>query len=49
MRERERGTIEQLIVTPIRSWELILGKLMPYVILAFVETIEIIADRSLLV
>ncbi len=42
VRERERGTIEQLIVTPIRSWELILGKLLPYVILAFVETFEII-------
>jgi len=27
--ERERGTIEQLIVTPIRSWELILGKILP--------------------
>ena len=42
VRERERGTIEQLIVTPIRSWELILGKLVPYVILAFVETFEVI-------
>lgn len=42
VRERERGTIEQLIVTPIRPWELILGKLLPYVILAFVETFEII-------
>jgi len=26
VRERERGTIEQLIVTPIRSWELLVGK-----------------------
>lgn len=42
VRERERGTIEQLIVTPIRSWELILGKLLPYVILGFIETVEII-------
>jgi ABC-2 type transport system permease protein len=42
VRERERGTIEQLIVTPIRSWELILGKLLPYVILAFVETFEVL-------
>ena len=42
VRERERGTIEQLIVTPIRSWELGLGKLLPYIILAFVETFEII-------
>ena len=42
VRERERGTIEQLIVTPIRSWELIVGKLLPYVILAFIETFEIL-------
>lgn len=31
VRERERGTMEQLIVTPIRPVELILGKLVPYV------------------
>ncbi|MBL8077533.1 MAG: ABC transporter permease [Anaerolineales bacterium] len=42
VRERERGTIEQLIVTPIRSWELVLGKLLPYAILGFVETFEIL-------
>jgi ABC-2 type transport system permease protein len=43
VRERERGTIEQLIVTPIRSWELIVGKLMPYLILGLFNTIEILA------
>ncbi len=43
VRERERGTIEQLIVTPIRSWELVLGKIIPYAILAFLDTIEVIA------
>ncbi len=42
VRERERGTIEQLIVTPIRSWELVIGKILPYVILAFFDTLEII-------
>jgi ABC-2 type transport system permease protein len=42
VRERERGTIEQLIVTPIRSWELVVGKILPYVILAFFDTLEII-------
>lgn len=31
VREKERGTMEQLIVTPIRPVELILGKLVPYV------------------
>jgi drug efflux transport system permease protein len=42
VRERERGTIEQLIVTPIRSWELVVGKILPYAILAFVDTFEIL-------
>ena len=43
VRERERGTIEQLIVTPIHSWELVIGKVVPYVILAFVDTLEVLA------
>lgn len=43
VRERERGTIEQLIVTPIRPWELLVGKLLPYVILAFINTLEVLA------
>ena len=42
VRERERGTIEQLIVTPLRSWELIIGKLTPYVIISFLNTLEIL-------
>ncbi len=43
VRERERGTIEQLIVTPIRPWELVVGKLLPYVILAFLNALEVMA------
>jgi ABC-2 type transport system permease protein len=43
VRERERGTIEQLIVTPIRPWELVVGKVLPYVILAFINTFEVLA------
>lgn len=35
VREKERSTIEQLIVTPIRSAELILGKLVPYIIIGY--------------
>ena len=34
VRERERGTMEQLIVTPIRSWELILAKIIPYILVS---------------
>ncbi len=43
VRERERGTIEQLIVTPIRSWELIVGKLLPYTALALFNAVEVLA------
>jgi ABC-2 type transport system permease protein len=43
VRERERGTIEQLIVTPIRPWELVVGKLLPYVLLAFFNAFEVLA------
>ena len=43
VRERERGTIEQLIVTPIRPWELVVGKLLPYVILALMNVFEVLA------
>ena len=42
VRERERGTIEQLIVTPLRSQELVIGKLTPYVMLTFLDVIEVL-------
>jgi len=42
VRERERGTMEQLIVTPIRPWELLVGKLAPYVVIAFGDALEIL-------
>lgn len=35
VRERETGTLEQLSVTPIRTVELLLGKLLPFVLIAF--------------
>ena len=37
VRERELGTIEQLLVTPMRPWELMLGKLLPYMLMGFVN------------
>ncbi len=47
VRERERGTIEQIIVTPIRPWELVVGKIIPYIILAFINTGEVLLIGSL--
>jgi ABC-2 type transport system permease protein len=37
VRERERGTLEQLMVTPIRSYELMLGKIIPYIGLGYLQ------------
>ncbi len=48
VRERERGTIEQLIVTPIRNWELVLAKIVPYILVSFGDTILILVVGTLL-
>ena len=37
VREREIGTLEQLMVTPIKPWQLILGKVIPFAILGYIE------------
>jgi len=37
VREKEIGTLEQLMVTPIRRGELMLGKILPFVVIGFVE------------
>ena len=42
VRERERGTIEQLIVTPIRAWELVVGKILPYTVLGLLDAMVIV-------
>ena len=46
VRERERGTIEQLIVTPMKTWELMLGKIIPYVFVGYVQvTLALVVGR----
>jgi ABC-2 type transport system permease protein len=42
VRERERGTIEQLIVTPIRNWELVIAKITPYILVSMMNTIMVL-------
>jgi ABC-2 type transport system permease protein len=39
-RERERGTMEQLAVTPLRPTEIFIGKLIPYFVLALLDTVN---------
>jgi len=38
-REKERGTLEILLVSPLRPWQIIVGKVMPYLLLAFANVI----------
>ena len=41
VREREIGTLEQIMVTPIRSWELVVGKTAPFAMLGVLDMIGI--------
>jgi ABC-2 type transport system permease protein len=43
VRERERGTIEQLGVTPLSSLELMIGKLVPFVVIGMIDTMGVLA------
>jgi len=43
VREKEIGTLEQISVTPLQSWQLILGKLVPYVVIGLVDMLLIVA------
>ena len=41
VREREIGTLEQIMVTPIRSWDLMLGKTLPFALMGLLDVIMI--------
>ncbi len=43
VREKEVGTLEQLNVTPIRRWELIVGKLLPYGLVGMIDVVMVLA------
>lgn len=38
-REKERGTMETLLVSPLRPWQIIVGKVAPYLLLAFANVV----------
>ncbi len=42
VREREYGTMEQLIVTPIKPLELVIGKTLPYILVSFFAFLEVL-------
>jgi ABC-2 type transport system permease protein len=48
VRERERGTLEQLIVTPIGKTSLMLGKILPFVLVGYTQMTVILVLAKLL-
>ena len=47
-RERERGTLENLLATPVRPLEMMLGKIAPYVIIGYVQVLIVFGAARLL-
>jgi ABC-2 type transport system permease protein len=43
VRERERGTLEQLLVSPLSRWGLMLGKLVPYLVIGMIMAVGLFA------
>ena len=41
VRERELGTLEQIMVTPVHSWELMVGKTLPFALIGLLDVIMI--------
>jgi ABC-2 type transport system permease protein len=42
-REKERGTLEVLLVSPLRPWQIIVGKVAPYLALGFANVLTVLA------
>lgn len=47
-RERERGTLENLLATPVRPLEMMIGKILPYVIIGYGQVLIVFAAARLL-
>ncbi len=40
--EKERGTLEVLLVSPLRPWQIIVGKVLPYLVLGFINVASVL-------
>jgi ABC-2 type transport system permease protein len=47
-RERERGTLENLLATPVRPIEVMIGKIVPYVIIGYIQVLIVFTAARLL-
>jgi ABC-2 type transport system permease protein len=46
-REKETGTMEALLVSPLRPWQIIVGKVAPYVLIGFVSVLAVLLEARL--
>lgn len=46
-REKETGTMEALLVSPLRPWQIIVGKVVPYLAIGFVSVLAVIGEARL--
>ena len=47
-REKETGTLEALLVSPLRPWSIIVGKVFPYLIIGFISAVAVIVEGRLI-
>jgi len=47
-REKETGTMEALLVSPLRPWEIIVGKVTPYLVIGFLSVVAVLVEALLL-
>ena len=46
-REKETGTMEALLVSPLRPWQIIVGKVAPYVLIGFLSVVTVLIEARL--
>jgi ABC-2 type transport system permease protein len=46
-REKESGTLEALLVSPLRPWQIIVGKVAPYLVIGFISVLLVLAEARL--
>jgi ABC-2 type transport system permease protein len=46
-REKETGTLEALLVSPLRPWQIIVGKVAPYLVIGFVSVLLVLLEARL--
>jgi ABC-2 type transport system permease protein len=46
-REKETGTMEALLVSPLRPWEIIVGKVAPYLVIGFISVVAVLVEARL--